>query len=98
MIEAGASINALDFMQCSPLHWAAIWNPAAVPVLLEANAEVNLLNTWNKSPLFNAAENNHSECVAALSKAGADPHLGRSPLTDSAVNKDIQTLIKSLSN
>ena len=96
LIEAGAEINARDNWRESPLHIAAYWNPAAVPVLLAANAEVNLLNRCNESPLFYAAVENQTECVDALCKAGADPHLGRSPLTD--VPKEIQDLIESLSN
>ena len=98
LIEAGAEINALNDRQRSPLHFAAYCNPAAVPILLAANAEVNLLDRYNESPLFNAADNNQPKCVVDLCKAGADPHLGRSPLTDSDVPKEIQDLIESLSN
>ena len=98
LIEAGASINALDTIQMTPLHLAAIENPAAVPVLLAANAKVNLLNRGNKSPLFLAAYWNHRMSVIAILKAGGDPHLGKSPLTDFLVSKDIKDLIKSLSN
>ena len=99
LIEAGASINALDDWQRSPLHIAASRNPAAVPVLLAANVvKVNLLSKSNWSPLFYAAFNNHSESVIAILKAGGDPHLGKSPLTDFLVSKDIKDLIKSLSN
>ena len=96
LIEAGASINAFDSYQNSPLHLAAIWNPAAVPVLLAGNAKVNILNRGNSSPLFFAACWNHPECVVDLCKAGADPHLGKSPLTDSET--EMRDLIKSLSN
>ena len=82
LIEAGASINALDDWQRSPLHIAASRNPAAVPVLLAANVvKVNLLSKSNWSPLFYAAFNNHSESVIAILKAGDDPHLGNSPHT-----------------
>merc|ERR1719397_644608 len=35
LIEAGADVNALDSYQQSPLHIAALYNPPAVPVLLE---------------------------------------------------------------
>ena len=101
LIEAGAEINALDDEERQPLHFAARSNPAAVPVLLAANAEVNILNRWNKSPLFLAAVNNQPECVVALCKARADPHLGNSPLTltDLEVpDKEIRDQIRSLSN
>ena len=99
LVEAGASINALDDLKWSPLYHAAIENPAAVPVLLAANVvKVNLLSKSNWSPLFYAAFNNHSESVIAILKAGSYPHLGKSPLTDFLVSKDIKDLIKSLSN
>ena len=91
-------VSPLDWMD-SPLHFAAYWNPAAVPILLAANAEVNLLNKYNNSPLFLAAYGNHPECVVDLcNKAGADPHLGNSPLTSSRVKTEMRDLIKSLSN
>ena len=65
----------------------------AVPVLLEANAEVNVVNGWNRSPLWNAAYKNHREAVIALCAAGADPHLGDpSPLRDSI--EEMKTLIR----
>ena len=96
LIEAGAEINALQSTQVSPLHIAAGWNPAAVPILLAANAEVNISDWVNNSPLFYAAMQNQPESVAALCKAGADP---RSLVANSlAVKKEMRTLIKSLSN
>ena len=95
--------------QLTALHLAARFNPAAVPVLLEANARVNVLTSCsysysckhlcslfscNTSPLFDAAQKNHQEAVIALCAAGADPHLGRSPLTDSDVSDEMKTLIR----
>ena len=52
LIKAGAEVDALDGHQCSPLHWAAMYNPAAVQVLVQANAKVNVLDKWNWSPLI----------------------------------------------
>ena len=81
--------------QQTALHLAAYYNPAAVPVLLEANAEVNVVDGSNRSPLFDAAENNHREAVIALCVAGADPHLGDpSPLTVSWISEDMKNLIR----
>ena len=80
--------------QRTAIHLAAYFNPAAVPVLLEANAEVNVVNSSNWSPLFVAARNEHREAVIALCGAGADPHLGDSPLTDSEVGKEMRNLIR----
>ena len=94
LIEAGAEVEALDGGQRSPLHWAAEFNPAAVQVLVQANAKVNVLDKWNESPLIDAARNNHSEAVVCLCKAGADPYLGNSPLSDFRVNDEMKALIK----
>ena len=80
--------------QSTALHLAAYYNPAAVPVLLEANAEVNVVTGYNSSPLFWAALENHREAVIALCAAGADPHLGRSPLTVSDVSQEMKNLIR----
>ena len=81
--------------QYTALHLAAWFNPAAVPVLLEANAEVNVVTGRNWSPLFYAAWKDHREAVIALCAAGADPHLGNpSPLTRSYISEDMKNLIR----
>ena len=94
MLEAGAEVEALDGGQISPLHKAAEFNPAAVQVLVQANAKVNVLNKWNNSPLYLAARWNQSEAVVCLCKAGADPHLGNSPLSSLHVNEEMKALIR----
>ena len=81
--------------QSTALHLAAYYNPAAVPVLLEANAEVNVVDYWNYSPLYYAARKKHREAVIALLAAGADPpHLGVSPLRSSSVSEEMKNLIR----
>ena len=80
--------------QNTALHLAARFNPSAVPVLLEANADVNVLDVDRFSPLFYAARGNHREAVIALCAAGADPHLGYTPLTDRYVSEDMKNLIR----
>ena len=76
--------------QNTALHFAAELNPAAVPVLLEANADPNVLNTeisckkkcQVKSPLWFAGLKNNHKTATALCAAGADPNLGSpTPLT-----------------
>ena len=96
LIEAGADVNALDSDQDSALHLASEMNPDIVPVLLEAGATVNLLDNNHLSPLFFAAFSDHDSAVAALMAAGADPHLGVSPLTDSDIGEDMKDYIMSL--
>ena len=82
--------------QRTALHLAAYFNPAAVPVLLEANAEVNVVDYWDYSPLYYAARKKHREAVIALLAAGADPHLGQSPLTmpNRWISQDMKNLIR----
>ena len=80
--------------QNTALHFAAELNPAAVPVLLEANADVNVVNGSNESPLFYAAYKKHREAVIALCAAGANPRLGFSPPTVSYVSEDMKNLIR----
>ena len=80
--------------QNTALHFAAELNPAAVPVLLEANAMVNVVTGCNTSPLFWAALCDHREAVIALCAAGADPHLGYSPLTSNHISEEMKNLIR----
>ena len=107
LVQAGANVDALDSDHRSPLHLASMWNPAVVPVLIGAGCKVNLLNKHQSSPLLYAALSKDRSAVLALLQAGADPHLGespltiiccqhgQSPLTDSLVSDDMKALIKS---
>ena len=97
LCEAGASVDALDSNQDSPLHHASFLNPAAVPALIERWCKVNLLNKYQESPLLGAALSKDRSAVAALMAAAADPHLGLSPLTDSDVSDEMKYYIRSLS-
>ena len=99
LCEAGANVDALDSYQQSPLHYASSDNPAVVPVLIGAGCKVNLLNPIQVSPLFCAAwVSKDRSAVAALMAAGADPHLGNSPLTSKFVSDEMKDYIRSLSN
>ena len=80
--------------QETALHYAARYNPSAVPILLEYNADVNAVSGINYSPLWHAAEKNHREAVIALCAAGADPHLGNSPLTSYHISEEMKNLIR----
>ena len=98
LCEAGANVDALDSYQQSPLHYASSDNPAVVPVLIGAGCKVNLLNPIQVSPLFCAAwVSKDRSAVAALMAAGADPHLGNSPLTSKLVSDEMKDYIRSLS-
>ena len=99
LVQAGANVDALDSVQQSPLHYASLWNPAAVPTLIGAGCRVNQLDDyWGSSPLFLAAAiSQDRSAIAALMSAAADPHLGRSPLTHHAVSDEMKDYIRSLS-
>merc|ERR1712126_75901 len=97
LVQAGADVDALDNHRKSPLHHASSGNPALVPVLIGAGCKVNLLDLGQCSPLWWAARRSNRSAVAALMSAAADPHLGRSPLTDSLVSDEMKDYIRSLS-
>ena len=98
LVQAGANVDALNSNQQSPLHLASSGNPAVVPVLIGAGCKVNLLNKYQHSPLYHAAKDSQDRAaVAALMAAAADPHLGKSPLKDRDVSKEMKDYIKSLS-
>ena len=89
--------------QNTALHFAAELNPAAVPVLLEANADPNVLNTeitckkkcQVKSPLWFAGLKNNHKTATALCAAGADPNLGDpTPLT-ADFSKEFKDLVRA---
>ena len=98
LVQAGANVDALDSDQQSPLHLASAWNPAVVPVLIGGGCKVNLLDMWQQSPLYRAARfSEDRSAVAALMRAAADPHLGKSPLTSKYVSDEMKDYIRSLS-
>ena len=100
LVQTGANVDALNSDQRSPLHLASAWNPAVVPVLIGAGCKVNLLDKWQESPLYLAALSKDRSAVAALMSAAADPHLGKSPLTEPYyfVSDGMKDYIRSLSN
>ena len=65
-------------------------------LLLQAKAEVNILDWLNRSPLYYAARGNNRENVISLCQAGADPNLGPGPLNspDRNVSPDMKALIR----
>ena len=98
LVQAGANVDALNSDQQSPLHYASMVNPAIVPVLIGGGCKVNLLTKWQNSPLYLAAKfSKDRSAVAALMSAAADPHLGKSPLTEPYVSDEMKDYIRSLS-
>ena len=94
LIASKSDVNAQGFLQQTPLHRAAEMNEEAVPLLLEAKANVNILDKKQRSPLFFAAKRKHEQSVILLCKAGADPNLGVSPLNHYSIDDSMKALIK----
>lgn len=84
LVESGqCDINAQDRTGMTPLHCAAsIGLPAAIPMLLEAGANLEARDVFGDTPLHTAAMKGHVDMVRALLEAGADYE---------AVNKDNRT-------
>ena len=81
------------------MHYASSWKLDVIPVLLEAGASVNLLDEKGLSALWYAAHDykltktkptKSKSAITALMAAGADPHLGRSPLKDCRIEKTMK--------
>lgn len=77
LLHFGANPNVCSRKGQSPLHWAG-QNPSErsieiVQALLGHNADVNLVDQWNRTVLVNAAaDNGDPECLKCLVDAGAD--------------------------
>ena len=82
-IQGGADMNPRPqedgrlSARLKPLHLAAMWarDPAVVPLLVRAGADVNARDGDHRTPLHRAAEkNNDPAMITALIDAGADVH------------------------
>ncbi|OQR95007.1 hypothetical protein ACHHYP_00629 [Achlya hypogyna] len=82
LLEAGATVDAINNQRSTPLHHAcycATDNVQVVELLLRAKANVNVVDKAretpgnNSTPLIVAAKKNQVGAIAALLKAGADP-------------------------
>ena len=106
LIAHKANVHLVDEGGWTPLHHGAGENHVeAINALLKGGAKVNQLNKGQMSPLFCAAWShaagltlvggcNHREAVTALLDAGADPHLGLSPLDNSYVKDEMKKFIR----
>ena len=95
MIAKGADVNALDKNEdgTSPLHKAAEGgNAAAIPLLLDAGADVGLATAAGETSLLLASMYGHGEAAKALISAGCNVGIGdakdRTPLHFAARNGD----------
>jgi hypothetical protein len=72
LLEAGASVDAVDKQGDTPLHYAAFQGHAVVArALLEAGASVDAFEVQSNTPLLRAAFQGHAVVARALIEAGA---------------------------
>ena len=72
LIEIGATVDAKDDYDETPLHKAAEKSTDVVKFLLSAGADVNTKNMYGTTPLHDAAVRGNLNVVEILLDAGAD--------------------------
>jgi ankyrin repeat protein len=87
-----SSINHKDWLERTPLMWAALRDDCeTVKTLLLGKANVNASDNDGSTALHMAARRGCFKCVLSLLEAGASPasldHFGNSPLHDAAINR-----------
>jgi ankyrin repeat protein/serine/threonine protein kinase len=83
LIEAGADVNARDYLDQSPLEWAAKYaSPEIVQMLIKAGADVNAESSYGTVLMAGT----QVEIAKLLIEAGADVNAGKytSPLATAA--------------
>lgn len=74
LADAGADVNAIDYLENTPLHMAAERGMAdAVNILLANGAYVDLSNIMGTTPIMAAAQNGHTGIAELLAETGANP-------------------------
>jgi len=73
LVDAGTDVNAGDYDKRTAIHLAASEGLTEVVKFLveEANADVNVVDRWNNTPLDDAMRSHHKEVVDLLYKLGA---------------------------
>ena len=76
LVEKGANVNTVDYMENTPLHLAAERGMAdAVDILLANGAFVDPINIMGVTPIMAAAQRGHDDLANHLAQAGANPNL-----------------------
>ena len=76
LVEKGANVNSLDYMENTPLHLAAERGMhEAVTLLLNYGAYVDAINIMGTTPIMAAAQRGHDDIAGQLAQAGANPEL-----------------------
>lgn len=76
LVEKGANVNSVDYLENTPLHLAAERGmQEAVTLLLENGAYADAINIMGTTPIMAAAQRGHDNIASQLAQAGADPEL-----------------------
>ncbi|WP_020537016.1 ankyrin repeat domain-containing protein [Lewinella cohaerens] len=76
LVEKGANVNTVDYMENTPLHLAAERGMTdAVDILLANGAFVDPINIMGVTPIMAAAQRGHDDLASHLAQAGANPNL-----------------------
>ncbi|KAJ8668122.1 hypothetical protein QAD02_009785 [Eretmocerus hayati] len=100
LLDAGASLSAVDEDGDTPLHYAAFGNqPEMIEMLLARGASIDTVNNGKCSALHVAVNKQHSECVMRLLRHGCNVNLqdsyGDTSLHD-AIGKDAPDIVNAL--
>ncbi|XP_014603514.1 PREDICTED: E3 ubiquitin-protein ligase MIB2 [Polistes canadensis] len=100
LLDAGASLRAVDEDGDTPLHYAAFGNqPEIMELLLSRGAAINAVNNGKCSALHVAVNKQHVQCVKILLRYNCDVNLqdsyGDTALHD-AIGKDALDIIDAL--
>ncbi|XP_078043015.1 E3 ubiquitin-protein ligase mind bomb 2 isoform X2 [Augochlora pura] len=105
LLDAGASLRAVDEDGDTPLHYAAFGNqPEIMELLLSRGAPINAVNNGKCSALHVAVNKKHAQCVKVLLRHHCDVNLqdsyGDTALHDAigkdAIGKDALDIIDAL--
>lgn len=71
LIQAGASVNAVERAMHTPLSYCSFWgNDEVADILLKAGASPEIMDLEGNTPLIMAAEHSHPRVVTALIQNG----------------------------
>jgi ankyrin repeat protein len=103
LIQAGAEVNATNYVGQTALHFAAQGgNKEIALALIQAGAEINATDQHGGTPLHRAAYFFHAELALMLIKKGAKvnatDYLGQTPLHKATIRGHTQTALTLIEN